>query len=391
MPTTSWYRKAVIPGIAATFLGVGLARFSYTAILPELINAGWFSESQAAYLGASNLIGYSMGALAAAPIATRVGAARLVYLSAFLVVASFLLCAWPIWFEMYLFARFVSGLCGAVLMVIMPSIALTALPPNERGKGAAMIFTGIGIGILLSATLVPLMSGIALSLAWLGLAVSGAVSLLLIRGIGAITNAPAPEASNSAHSTDNGVSLTAASVMFAYAMDAVGFVPHTLFWVDYLQRHAHLAVASSSIQWSLFGLGAVSGPFLVAWARRKVSWHGLLVGGLALKALAVFAPLVSQHIALLTLSSLLVGALVPGMVAIVSGRMSELAGPKRHAHFWGLATTAFACFQGISAVSFAWLYNNAVNGHAWMYLIAGSALLLGAIVAVGGQRRKRYP
>lgn len=375
--------------MAATFLGVGLARFSYTALLPELIHAGWFSESQAAYLGASNLLGYALGALLAAPLASRLGANKVVTACALIVVISFLLCAWPIWFELYLVARFLSGTCGAALMVLMPSMVLMALSPEERGKGAAVVFTGVGLGILLSATLVPLLSAVDLTLAWLGLAVSGVASLVIMK-IGRPHLGQAQATSNqTTKANGSGLSIVAFSVMFAYAMDATGFVPHTLFWVDYLQRHVGVSITASAIQWGLFGIGALFGPFLVAWFRRSIGWHALLVAGLVVKGVAVFIPAFTNHIALLTVSSMLVGALVPGMVAIVSGRMSELAGPGRHAHLWGLATATFACVQGVAAAGFAWLYDNVPAGESWMYPISGFALLLGALIAaVGGSRAK---
>src|SRR5262249_33019667 len=49
-------------GLCAILVGIGLSRFAYTPLLPELIAAHWFAPSQAAYLGAANLAGYLAGA-----------------------------------------------------------------------------------------------------------------------------------------------------------------------------------------------------------------------------------------------------------------------------------------------------------------------------------------
>ena len=52
-----------------TLSGIGLARFAYTALMPQMVDARWFNPEQVAYLGAPNLLGYLFGALAAAPLA----------------------------------------------------------------------------------------------------------------------------------------------------------------------------------------------------------------------------------------------------------------------------------------------------------------------------------
>ena len=63
--------RVIVAGICALILTVGLARFAYTALMPQMVLAGWFTGEQVAYLGAANLLGYLIGALAAAPLAER--------------------------------------------------------------------------------------------------------------------------------------------------------------------------------------------------------------------------------------------------------------------------------------------------------------------------------
>ena len=60
--------RPVLAGLCATLVGIGLARFAYTPLIPALIAAHWFSPSATVYLGAANLAGYLGGALLARPI-----------------------------------------------------------------------------------------------------------------------------------------------------------------------------------------------------------------------------------------------------------------------------------------------------------------------------------
>ena len=62
---------ATLAGLCAVLVGIGLARFAYTPLIPALIDAQWFTAAQAAYLGAANLAGYLAGALLGAADGAR--------------------------------------------------------------------------------------------------------------------------------------------------------------------------------------------------------------------------------------------------------------------------------------------------------------------------------
>ncbi|MBO1925747.1 YbfB/YjiJ family MFS transporter [Staphylococcus epidermidis] len=67
-------------------------------------------------------------------------------------------------------------------------------------------------------------------------------------------------------------SLAVVLVFIAYACDAFGFVPHTVFWVDYLDRELQLGAGYAFTQWAFFGLGAIAGPLCVAYCATR--WGG---------------------------------------------------------------------------------------------------------------------
>ena len=113
----------------ATLSGVGLARFAYTALMPQMVHAGWFSGEQVAYLGAANLLGYLIGALAAAPLAERMGALRVLLICWVAVALSFAGCSLPQPMGVFFVWRLISGVAGAVLMVLGPSVAMAAAEP----------------------------------------------------------------------------------------------------------------------------------------------------------------------------------------------------------------------------------------------------------------------
>src|SRR5256885_12304154 len=104
-PSKRQARASAVPPLRATFaalsanlVGIGLARFGYTPLIPALIAAGWFAPSAAVYLGAANLAGYLAGALGARAMAVRTGAPALVRGSMLLTAASLFGCALPLGF-----------------------------------------------------------------------------------------------------------------------------------------------------------------------------------------------------------------------------------------------------------------------------------------------------
>ena len=52
-------------GLAALLVGIGIGRFGYPPLIPEIINQKWFTIAQADYLGAANLTGYIIGSMIA--------------------------------------------------------------------------------------------------------------------------------------------------------------------------------------------------------------------------------------------------------------------------------------------------------------------------------------
>ena len=366
--------RLVVMAGSATLVGIGLGRFAYAALLPGVINAGWLSEADAGYVGAANLLGYLVGALLAGRAGQRLGPGRVIRVSALLVAVGFAASAWPgpvWWFSLW---RFVAGVAGAFLMVLAPSLIAQQLPLSMRKRGSTWIFAGVGLGVLFSATLVPLLIHSGLEWAWLGLALACLPPLWVIWRQWPAT--PSGETAESGSAKGAGILLVA--VYLAYLLDAVGFVPHTVFWVDYLERQRDFSTWASAMQWGVFAMGAISGPFLAGAAARHLGWHRTLIAALTVKGCAVLLPVMIGGIAAVTLSSYLVGAMIPAMVSSVMGRTAELVPPRLATRTWGRATALFAVGQAGAAYAMATMY--AQHPGPLIFRFGGAALLAAALL-----------
>src|SRR5262249_17848270 len=110
-----------------------------------------------------------------------------------------------------------------------------------------------------------------------------------------------------------------------------------------------------------------------------------------LQAACVALPLASVSIPALALSSLIVGAFVPGSVAITIGRMRELVPVAiQQARAWGYCTAAFAIGQAIAGYGFSYIFAEVENGYPVLFTLAGAALIAAlAIDLVAGRKGAR--
>ncbi len=377
-PTYLW-----LPGMLAVLLGVGLGRFAYTPLLPALVEQGWLSEPQAAFAGAANLLGYLVGALVAQALAYR--PERIAILNGALLAASvsLLACAWPLGFLWITPWRFVAGVAGAFVMVLGPSTILAATTITTRARVSGLIFVGVGIGIILSGTLLPALAALGLQTAWAALGIAGFI-------ITAATWRLWPKAGSGAPSPPVPFAgrLTTLLIIGAYAADGIGFVPHTLFLSDFVARGLGRGEFAGGLYWAIFGAGAAAGAPICGLVASRIGLRAAFVGALALKAAAVALPLASTAAVSLGVSALVVGALTPGMVALAAGLTTTLAQGPAQARLFGTMTIAFALAQAAGGYGMSWLFAR-TQDHMILFAAGAALLAIGAALAALAALRLR--
>jgi predicted MFS family arabinose efflux permease len=377
--------RAVFAGLCASLVGVGLARFAYTPLLPALIAAHWFSPSAAVYLAAANLAGYLGGALLARPIAARIGTAAALRLMMIAATAAFFGCAAPLSFAWYFTCRFAAGISGGALMALAAPAVLKQVPPARRGLAGGVIFTGVGLGIAASGTLVPLLMRAGLVTAWLGL---GAVSLgLTLLSWNAWPGRPPTGAAARGREPHPGLN----ALYIVYGLNAVGLVPHMILLVDFVARGLGRGLAAGAQCWVLFGIGAMAGPLVAGRLGDRISFGAAMRLALLVQAVAVGMLAVSAGPASLALSSIVVGAFVPGVVPLALGRVHELvphnAELQRRAWVW--CTIAFALGQAVAAYGFSALFARTAGSYPLLFAVGATALLLALAIDLAAATRRR--
>lgn len=370
--------RLAVAGLAGTLLGVGLGRFAYTPLLPALIGDGWVDAAGGALLGAANLTGYLLGAVTAARAGRRLGPVPVLRAAMLLVALSLLACAWNgglLWLGVW---RFVAGVAGAMLMILAAPVLMAQVPPDKKPLVAGIVFSGIGMGVMVTGTALPWLATYGLAAAWAGI---GLFSLLLT-GL-AWGQWPPGARSTSAGTGAAGRSWPLWLFTLAYATDGMGFLPHTLFLSDFVARGLGQGVAMGGAYWFLFGIGAFCGPLIVSRLARAMGFAPALVLALGVKALAVALPLLSSAPLPLGLSAILVGVLTPGAVALASGVAGQLAGAAGHTAAWGRMTALYALFQAAGGYALTALFTG-TGSHLPLFAAGAALLAFGAVAGLAG-------
>lgn len=411
-------RWATLAGFCASLVGIGLARFAYTPLLPAIVGAHWFAASVAAYLGAANLAGYLAGALLGRPIAARVPIAFTLRAMMLLATAAFFACAFPISFGWFFAWRFLSGLAGGALMVLAAPTVLPLVPAARRGLAGGVIFMGVGVGVAASGTLVPLLLRQSLQHTWLGLGVLSLVLTLIAwrgwpdgveaeRVAGPARDGGAQARTASAHADPHGSATVAAAprprqhrvprvpalrALYAeYALNAAGWVPHMIFLVDYVARGLGQGLQVGAQYWVLFGIGATVGPVLAGALADRIGFGRALRLAFTLQAVGVAIPALGLGMAWLMASSVVVGAFVTGTVPLVLGRVHELLAhhPAHRNPAWRTATVAFALFQAVAAYALSFVFNHSGGDYALLFTIGTASMVLALLIDLVWANRRQ--
>ena len=140
--TTLQAWQVTIGGICGLVLSIGLARFAYTPLLPQLQLQTGLTDAAAGGLAAIHYAGYITGALAAAWIDDVRWRHRLYSMGLWLSLLSVAGMALSTWMPNWVLWRYVGGLCGATGMLLGAGLVLGWLMRQGRRPELGVHFIG---------------------------------------------------------------------------------------------------------------------------------------------------------------------------------------------------------------------------------------------------------
>ena len=143
----------------APIVGLGIGRFAYSLVLPDMRDALGWSYSAAGFMNTINAAGYLAGALVASRLIKRFGLSATVRWGTMACVVSLALCALSGNFVVLSFARLLVGVGAAAGFVAGAALAATIAQsqPERANFLLSLFYAGPGLGILSSGLIAPFM------------------------------------------------------------------------------------------------------------------------------------------------------------------------------------------------------------------------------------------
>ncbi|MCB1900634.1 YbfB/YjiJ family MFS transporter [Cognatazoarcus halotolerans] len=372
--------KVLGAGIFSLILVLGVARFSYTPLLPLMQKQAGLGVAEAGWLAAINYAGYLSGALIASLISDLVLKDRLYRIGLVVAILSTALMGMSTDVTVWAISRFFAGLSSAAGMLLGTGLILNWLIRHNHRSELGIHFAGIGIGIAGCAIAVALMTH------WLDwreqwYAFTLIACLLLIP---ALRWLPPPDTSGLTKSgqkmLDNPPSpLFMRIFMAAYFCAGFGYVVSATFIVAIVDRLPGLAGQGTLV---FMAIGIAATPACFNWdliARRTGDLNALILAAV-LQIIGIVMPVLVGGLFAAIFGALLFGGTFIGMVSLVL-TMAGRYYPTRPAKMMGKMTLSYGVAQIIAPAITGWLAGRFGSYNAGLYVAAavmviGTALLL---------------
>ena len=386
--TVSLTASAKIPLAAALIFATAIAvvngfgRFAYALLLPVMRDDLAWDYALSGWLNTANSLGYGVGALAGLFLLSRFRPATLFVAGLIMTVVTLLLCGitrdlWPM-----MFWRFACGVgsawvfaCGGALVA-----AHYAKDPAQSAAAIAVYYAGGGLGIALSGVLLYPVLGTVGGQHWswaagwvvLGLAalaLSIAPSRLALRMGGQTSTLSAEKLRWRDYSP----------IMVAYFLFGVGYIVYVTFVIAWL-KEMRMGFDVSVVVWLVLGMASMASGYV--WRKAMSRWWPVhtFAAVTVCTAVGTVLPLLTNHVAMLLLSAVLVG----GSFFMAPGAMMALARSTLPPQLWAKAmslfTFVFAIGQGVGPVAAGWIADH--SGLNWAMGAGAITLLVCAGVAL---------
>ncbi len=371
--------KVLFAGIFSQILCVGIARFSYTPLLPVMQDQTWIGDAEGGWLAAINYTGYMCGALIAASVGDLQLKDRLYRIGLVLAVVTTAGMAMTENMLLWSFLRFMSGLSSAGSMLIASGLILNWLIRHQHRSELGIHFAGAGLGIAFAAVVVEIFLRLSMNWAdqWLWFSVLGlALAVPAWRWLPPPSASPAVPAGTSMQDNPPGRRFLWL-MMAAYFCAGYGYVVSATFIVAIVEREPELA-GMGQLAFLIVGLSAV--PAVMAWdlVARRLGYLMALLLAYVLQIAGIVLPAIDQSLTSVLLSAALFGGTFIGCVSLVLTMAGRLY-PSKPAKLMGRMTLSYGLAQIVAPALTGVLAEQSGNYFMGLWL-AGGFVAIGAVL-----------
>lgn len=356
--------KPHVPTLFYAFLiilvSIGLGRFSFGMILPNLQDNLHITTTQVGLISTSNFMGYFIGIFFVSSLYKKYETSNMLFtvilLQAFSMFFMVLTTHYLTAAICYTFTGFFSAIANVSIMVYIAHV----IPQKLRGKALGIAVTGIGLGIILSGLLVPLTESFTQYASWkiswiIFASITIVVAFVVKKGISADTHKSDTNPNESFFILFKNSAFW--KISFIYLIFGITYVIYVTYFVFSSIQKYDLLISQSGYFWSLLGfMSLVSGPLFGSIADKIGAYKTLII----VYALLTFANIILSldvPAFMLVLSAITFGVSAWSIPSLVTLLTSIHFGKAKTAQVFSMITIIFAAGQTIGPVLSGYVYD----------------------------------
>lgn len=314
----------LLAGILAIIIGVGVARFAFTSLLPSMLE-DYLNITQAGVLASLNFVGYLSGALFSISLKNIQKKVFYFRLGIVLSILTSLILGTTQNELLWIVSRIFAGFGSAMILLVGASLVMLKLKLENKTKAMGIHFSGIGFAIVISELVSQqVLKNGSWQEAWLVLSFMAFIFSFYIFHIISFDKEIHTKPLNK-QSTKSVFTPLVFVLVFAYFTEGIGFVvqatflPEIINTLDGLKGYGNLA-------WLIVGVAGI--PSSILWMRLAHRYNSIdvIIIAMFLQVIGILIPTFSANIYLNLLSAALYGSTFIGLVALfmnLAGKLSK--------------------------------------------------------------------
>ena len=378
----------LLAGILAIIVGIGVARFAFTSLLPAMLE-DHLSITDAGVLAAFNFSGYLCGALFSIFIKDINAKVKYFRLGMVLSIITTLILALTQNELLWIISRIVAGFGSSMVLIVGGAIVMVKLNLADKTKAMGIHFSGIGFAIVVSE----LVSQYVLkqgtwSDAWMTLSFLSLVLTVYVLYILSFDKSMKQQAVKHPLSWSIFTPYVILLIL-AYFTEGVGFVVQGTFLPDIINSLEGLE-GYGNLGWLMVGLAGI--PSSIIWMRlaHKYGSVNIIIIAMALQIVGILIPVFSTNIILNLLSGALYGSTFIGLVALFLNLGGKISG-KNPVVLMGAMTAAYGIGQVAAPLYSVALIEHFGNYDVALYVTAGIVLVGIVFLLLAKQMEPKTP
>lgn len=377
------YLKSIIASFLIILVCLGLGRFAFGMILPNMQETLSLSTTQVGFVGTANFIGYLVGIFFANILYAKFTTHKLIFTT--ILLQAFSMFSMTL-FENYLlisFAYSFSGFFSAIANIAVMAYMANVIPKEIRGKALGIVVSGSGLAIIISGQIVPFIEQITSSIPW---KYSWTIFSIFLSIVAFISQSGIKK-----HAKHEVLETKVSVIQFIktsgfwkigviYMIFGISYSIFVTYFVSAIMNKYSLSSEISGDIWTLIGFSSIFSGFLFGIIADKIGAYKSLFFVYILQTIAHFILAIDVSSFALWISAITFGISIwsiPSLVALLASIHFDV---RRTAKVLSLLTILLSICQAIGPVLAGYIFDK-IADFSIVFMMTSSFTLLAVILS----------